>query len=403
MLGPEEFAQYDALVATAQQVLGARAWQPIGLKATKRLDSEHVVLRCQVLGGSAGAPSSVIVKQMQERPGGAAGFPPRQMFLNEWASLQFLSDLRSGCAPQLLASSQAEHLIVLEDLGDGASLIDILFGDNGAEAHRRLAQFGALLGDLQASAYRQEQRFSRIQAAMQASTPVADGSIDVRTVLAPLHAMLDALAVAPPSSFDSTIAAIGAAISDESPFRAFQHFDAGAHNVISTQHTLKLLDFEFAGFGHGLIDVVGARMAFPAAYRGRRSPAESVEALEASYREHIVDTIPIAADNRLFDSAIAFASAQWTVSKLYGFWKSYLQPRLREGAAYDEQGSRSPERSAYFRRMIFTYLLAFTETAAERGLDGLRGTIGRVMEALRREWPDLEPWDLYPAFSGRDQ
>ena len=46
-----------------------------------------------------------------------------------------------------------------------------------------------------------------------------------------------------------------------------------------------------------------------------------------------------------------------------------------------------------------TYLLSFVETAEEFGqLPVLRVTVEQVTDALRRTWPDLEPWSLFPAF-----
>jgi hypothetical protein len=225
--------------------------------------------------------------------------------------------------------------------------------------------------------------------------------MDVRDLLSPLHACLDLLAVARPDGLDEAVAAVGAAMVDDVTWRTLVHFDAGPHNCIQAAGTLKLFDFEFAGLGNGLIDVVGARMAFPVAYHGRRLPAPVVEALESSYRVERLAAIPQAVETAFFRSALAHACAHWALTKLWGFWKNYLRDRLGQGPDYDAQDGWDPERAAYFRQMIFTYLFTFVETTRRWAcLPTLRSVMERVRDALCGHWPDLEPWPLYPAFAG---
>jgi hypothetical protein len=70
-----------------------------------------------------------------------------------------------------------------------------------------------------------------------------------------------------------------------------------------------LLDFEVAGYGHGLLDVVCARLTFPPAFGGRLSPPDIVRQLEAAYRAELVGRVPAIADDELFALAVAQASA----------------------------------------------------------------------------------------------
>jgi hypothetical protein len=351
-----------------------------------------------VLEPTDGMPSSVVVKQLGETDNSLL-FPPRQQFLNEWASLQFLSDLRLACGPQLYAGDDAAQVMVIEDLGEGPSLQDLLFGHDPVEATQALVEWGSLMGRMQQVSAPHQEAFLALQSSRGASTAVSDGSEDVRDLLPVLHECLQALAAALHDGFDETVHAVGAAMCERSPLWTLVHFDAGPHNVQPTRHGLRMLDFEFAGLGNGLIDVVGARMAFPAAYRGRRVPTSVVETLEERYRAERDSGIASFAGEAPFRAALAQACAHWTLTKLSGFWRNYLRPRLAGGPSYDVREGKDPARAAYFRQMVFTYLFSFAETTREwQLLPELRVTIEQVMQALRGYWPKLEPWPLYPAF-----
>jgi hypothetical protein len=394
---------FQPLTTLAEHLISARFARPLRLNPTAQLDSQHIVLRCQTITEDGDdLPRTVILKQLNEESRAKANFSPRQLFLNEWASLEFLSVLPADCGPGLYASHHDEQFVILEDLGDCPSLQDILYGQDSAKAQSALAEWGTLLGSLHSAASGHEAQFLEIQISLGAATSVSDGSIDLCSLLPQLHECLQTLAVTAPTGFDSALSAIQDAMHGPSPFRTMAHFDAGPHNVLLTLNGLKLIDYELAGFGNGLIDLTGARMAFPAAYRGRRVPRAGVEAVETNYRTYLADTVPLAAEDKVFQSAILEACAYHAFVKLWGFWKNYLKNRLKTGSGYETQRGIKPENAAYFRQMVFTYLLSFVETAETFGeLPDLRIIAEQVMDALRHEWPELEPWTVFPAFQSR--
>ena len=387
------------LTTLAEKRLAERFTHPVRLEPTAKLDSQHLVVRYRVHAGDPVFPNTLILKQVNDDSKVIAQFTPRTLFLNEWASLEFLSGLTSDCSPQLYASDRTEQFVLLEDLGECPSVQEILYGDDPARAHAALIEWGALLGRMQRATRGHESRFRALQMELGATTSLSDGYFDLRVELPLLRECLHTLEIPLPDGFDAAIAAIASAMCDPSPFRSFAHFDAGPHNGLLTPNGIRLLDFELAGFGHGLIDVVGARMAFPAAYRGRRVPMASVQALEASYRAEIVHASPELAEDRVFYPALVQACAHWAFVRIWGFWKSYLKNRLEIGPDYENQRNIKPENAAYFRTMVLTYLISFIETAETFGeLSSLRIIAEQVMDALRRIWPELEPWPVYPAF-----
>jgi hypothetical protein len=340
-----------------------------------------------------------VIKHLK-REDDALLFPPRRQFLNELASLNFLHECEIGCGPRLYASDADQRMMIVEDLGQGPSLQDVLMSGEAATGTFHLTALGGMLGRIQEATSHRSDAFTVMQATLGVSSALCGGSMDVRNLIPLLHECLDALSVAPNEGFDGAVAVVGEAMIEDPRWRTFAHFDAGPHNCITRGRTLKLIDFEFAGLGNGLIDLVGARMAFPVAYHGRRVPEVVVDALESNYRVERLASVPAAGDDTFFRTELARACAHWALTKLWGFWKDYLRDRLKEGPAYDDQEDRGPQRAAYFRQMIFTYLLSFVETARQWDvLPELRSILARVMDRLRIHWPDLAPWPFYPAFA----
>jgi Ser/Thr protein kinase RdoA (MazF antagonist) len=201
--------------------------------------------------------------------------------------------------------------------------------------------------------------------------------------------------------FDRALARLEASIHGPGSLRAFIHQDAGPHNFVLTPEGATPLDYEFAGFGQCLIDIACVRLAFPPAFRGRVLAPEVVEAVEARFRSAAVETIPKLGDDSLYHEALAQACAHWALSKLIGFWRNYLRDRLESGESWDTREGRQPERAAFFRRMVFTYLRLTLNTLEETDhLDAIRETLDRILTSLLKKWPETPLLGAYPAFGG---
>jgi hypothetical protein len=231
-------------------------------------------------------------------------------------------------------------------------------------------------------------------------TVTSDASLDCRGSLAELHACMAGLGLRVDPRFDLAMHALEGAIHGPGVFRMFVHNDAGAHNYVVTPRGVQLLDFEFAGFGHGLLDVVCARLAFPPAFRGRIAPPELVRQLEEHYRVALAKSMPQVNDD-LFAEAVSQACAHWAFAKLIGCWNGYLRERLDEGEARDTRDGRVPERAAFFRRQVFTYFrLALATLEDQDYLPELRVALAQIVEQLLGIWPETPLLGSFPAFGG---
>ena len=141
---------FSDLIHEAEAELSRELGVQVDLVDAAVLDSPHVVLRCRVVGMSA-VPCSVIAKQnvatefTQPSDSGTS-----DRLLNEWAALQFLqgTDASDRAWPRLLAASRSGSFVVIVDLGNHATVEDVLFGDSEDAATDSLVALGASLGTL---------------------------------------------------------------------------------------------------------------------------------------------------------------------------------------------------------------------------------------------------------------
>jgi hypothetical protein len=138
-----------------------------------------ILRRCQVLDGPSAAPPSVILKQVNLVPGQVFSIDtpgdPAQTFLNEYTSLAFLTQLagegHQPIAPRLYGANSATGLLVMEDLGQGQSLVQPLLGDDRAAAEAALDTYFRTLGRLGALTHPHRARYWEIRDRLGPPTP----------------------------------------------------------------------------------------------------------------------------------------------------------------------------------------------------------------------------------------
>jgi hypothetical protein len=403
---------YEATVQLAESALSSAFNSPVHLVVDERFDSRHLVLRCRLITAFDNAPTSILLKQM------AVDAPPEQSphpgdcFLNELASLRLFNDLHDQLdfGPRLYCCHRDAGLLIIEDLGNHQILKAILRGKDSHLATDALIKFGQCLGQLQVAAFGKEGAFKTSQVDARAPILPSVACQDIRNAISDLHACLDALRIKSPIGFDRAIDDLEAMVHDEnSPFRTWTHGDLRPLNVLYLESTqARLVDFEFASFGHALLDAVCVRMAFPpppvpVISSGQAVPSSVVRRFESSYRTELVRGIPDAADDTCFQEALVQACAHWALIKLLSMWKIHLQERLAQGDDYDDRDDIAPHKAAYgrFRQQGVAYLQTFIDTAAEfEQLPVIRAAAQKIVAALLAIWPDIKPLPCFPAYTG---
>jgi hypothetical protein len=300
-----------------------------------------------------------------------------------------LGELGTNVGPRVLAHGAG--FVVLEDLGRGAAVEDVLVGDDAVAASDGLVGFARALGAMQAASVGAEAAFrSRLaEVGVDTSadrTTLAGASLagrwgrlrELATERAALPEMRDA---------DADIDELSRWLAEPGPLLAMSNGDLAPQNCRLGSGLVRLLDFEEASYRHLMLDVASLRMPFCAAPCWGRLPVEVSEEMEAAVRDELGRACPAVLDPRAYTTGMAAATAVWAVTRLV---------RLPKLLVRDE-----PHPMGFSRRgqLLDTIQCAVDAAAAAGALDGLRAWFERTIAALRGMWPGLPVrQELYPAF-----
>jgi hypothetical protein len=385
---PEAFAP---VLAAAQRLLSKTTGREVRLGNVARLsddDRRNLLLRARDVAG--GSPGTFIIKQVvvdTYDPENVESWDTRRFF-SDWGGAQFLSaTLGTSRSPRFYGGDYSLGFFILEDLGDQRSLVEPLLEEDAASAERALLSFAACLGSVHAGTIGESADFEKLLRAIAPHVGVLTrAATGFRERAASLQVCLDGLGVRAETTFRGDVEAVAAAIEDPGPFFSYIHGDPCPDNISWTGDELRLIDFEFGGFGHALIDATYGRMLFPTCWCASALPKGVVLRMESIYRAELANGCPEAEDDQIFGAAM---------TKVCGFWLlSTLGRDLARALEADGQWG-----IATMRQRLLARLQAFIATAEECGqLPALRGTASRLLSMLETSWPETLPLPLYPAF-----
>ncbi|HEY4387374.1 MAG TPA: phosphotransferase [Ktedonobacteraceae bacterium] len=355
------------------------------LKASGRTQ----VYRFSLLEKPVDAPQHVIVKAMPMTEGisEASNTAPEnsfQLFFNDWAGLQFLSEIapHPALAPRFYAGNKAHGLIVMEDLGTGNGLHHLLLADNPEAAEEATVQYAATVGKMHAATIGKQEAFAHIRQEL--------GPVDIPDytwISSALWEAIHTLNVAPAAGIEDELKQLTSIMENPGPFSAYTHGDPCPDNIfIGTSG--KLFDFEFGAYRHALIEGVYARMPFPTCWCVSRLPAHIIHRMETSYRMELAKSCPAAHDDRLFAQAVAAASAYWTIDDC-----RFLHLHLKQDWQW------SPGLATARQRFLRRFDVAREAIEASEYLQAIGKTFERIASRLREFLPpEADQMPDYPAF-----
>ena len=352
------------------------------------VDRRNLLLRCRDLSG--GSPGSFIIKKViaeTYKPEDVASWDMRRFF-SDWGGAAFLSaSLDPPRSPRFYGGDYSQGFFVLEDLGDQRSLVEPLLENDAASAEKTLLTFSVSLGAMHAATIGQSARFEELLRSIGPQVGLCARAVTGLQDLGTLRTSLDAFGVTEEPHFTNDIEEVVWAIENPGPFFSYIHGDPCPDNISWNGETLRLIDFEFGGFGHALMDGAYGRMLFPTCWCANRLPADLVSRMEAAYRKHLAEGCPVAQDDRLFEAALARVCGYWLLATLSRSLARAIDADSRWGIAT-------------IRQRLLARLEAFITTAEESGqLPGLRATAVQLLDVLRKRWPDTPSLPLYPAFN----
>lgn len=349
------------------------------------------VSRCVIKTEADSIPTSVIVKV--QHPSIPHRRDLRERFLNELAALEFLHTMGSFAGPRLLANDSETGLLVMEDLGRGLALEDLLVGSDTLAAAQGLIAFATALGKMHAGTAGHAQDYYALRCAHTTTDAAFDrisiaAGYDVENLWKHLLEIVASRSYLPaPDNIKSDISEIMHFLSEPGPYLAFSNGDVSPANCRLTDTGVRFLDFENACFHHALLDVAALRFPFPACPCWSRLPEEVSHEAESAYQKQVAHICPGILDPAEYAHGLTIACAAWTLLRMVRL------PKLEKN---DE-----PQPMGFSRRGQLLDTISTTVGCAQqyRSLPALTAWLLSVEDALRERWPYLpSAQPFYPAF-----
>jgi Phosphotransferase enzyme family len=383
-----EHESFDRLIISAEQILSQAFDSPIRISKTDRLTDpgrRNLLLRC-FIESIDGLPSSFILKKVEAEvynPNDAESWDT-QRFFNDWVGSQFLSGISGAVqhSPHFYGGDRHLGFILLEDVSHGDSLVESLLGNDRGRAEWALLQYATCLGQLHRVTIGRAAEFETLYSVIAPGIKLTTMKVGIEKH----RVRLEKLGIKIDSDWQQDMEAIAETLNNPGDFLAYIHTDACPDNVLDNGKVLRLIDFETGRFGHALIDAAYGRMMFPSCWCANRLPHTVVQQMENTYRTILSQRCAVAADDQIFESALAHACGFWLLYTLTRHFEDALEGDVHFGIST-------------IRQRILARLEAFIATSQEFDrLPGLRGTSSQLLDLLRQRWPEESELPLYPAF-----
>lgn len=349
-----------------QKLVAATFGGDVGVGRIERL-APWWVWRVELSGGT-GVARSVIAKGLRVDAGGRRG--DLSQLLTERASLEFLAELELAVAPRLLGADHEAGLVLLEDLTPRAALSELLRA-GGPEAMRGLRAFARTKGALHAGTVGRDGLYYRRRARLGPVDPSRDRHRVLSEPATWSLPAVDVLGVGTGWGVEADVARAGRALFEEGPFVAFSNGDPGANNFLVEGDDGRLIDWEFGGYRHALLDASSLWVPGPA-WLSVTEPA--MGGVDEAYRSALAAGVPAATDDATYGLALAAACMASAIERLLRL------PRL-DGRPVGHD-SRA--------QMVSTLESAARVARSTGTLVHLAGWAEAVAAALRRRWPDAD-------------
>ena len=380
----------------AEKVLSEVFGEKVRIGTTKHIGGNRsAVFRCTALDGSDEVPAGVVVKQAIPQKGEIYGPDspegPSWRLFNEWAGLQFVSEVCGSVriAPRFYGGDTDAGIIVMEDLGDRQEVADFLLGNDPVTASNALVEFWKALGRLHRLTIDKDVEYHRFRSALGPARQPTDSTSErcQRSVQKRLEA-LDLIGVKPHPGFTNEVEAQLMDYYEPENFFAYLH-EPCPNNGLEVNSKIMLVDFEFGRFGHALVDnAVYLRMLFPSCLCVNRIPEEIVDSVEEAYRLELMKGCPAVADDTQFYQGIVEACAWWAFHML-----AWSLPDMLE------QDHLMKWNMATHRQCLLTRFDILVKAIEEFGyLPAVGATACEVVGTLSRLWSEVGEMAYYPAF-----
>lgn len=362
-------------------------------------DRRNRIARLKITGGRHRG-TTVIAKQTVGFDDPGAEDHLRVRLFSEAVATTMLTRLDAGIHTARCRGVDTQRgLMVFDDLGSSATLVQSLMHETGPAARAALIGYVRRLGAIHAATAGQLQAWDDVAADLGAPDYLRSQrrlQLDAEAIdrgLTGLDQLLRDLGIpviGTDSELMSEFASVRTAMTDPGPFTVLVHRDPCPDNVVLTESGVRLIDFEFSYPGHALIDGLYPQLPFPTCWCCNTVPDDLRAELAAAYRQELITGVPEAADDDLYLDATAMVMAYWLITSFEWMFSDVLSESRNWGIAST-------------RSRVLSRLLAFADQSSETGRLPALGRLTReIQRVLTDRWAPEGPLPVYPAFrSGR--
>ncbi|HZC25449.1 MAG TPA: hypothetical protein VE287_00375, partial [Actinopolymorphaceae bacterium] len=299
----------------------SQAWgTPVAVVGEENLEhSGHAfVVRLLLSGGPA---PSVVLKLAHADPTTAFDrhdvdpWGPAARLWNEWAGLEFLTSLASPQppVPAFHAGDADLGLLLMEDLGSGPSLADVLLDRSPDRARVALDGYVDALADIHLATLAHVDTFERRRRAFGGEPAAVPALLDgdgQPLLLQGLGALADDADI---DAASDAIRWVDGVVRSPGRWRAFNVNDCCPdNNRVYADGRVRLFDLEFCTVQHALLGLAYVRTTMPTCWCQRRLGIEMSEALVRRYQDRLrVGGFDVQPEE--FDTALNACEAYWAI------------------------------------------------------------------------------------------
>jgi hypothetical protein len=295
--------------------------------------------------------------------------------VREWVATAYIGG-------KLLAGDAERGIMVLRDLGPGLqSLVDPLRRGTARQAEDALTSYAMALADLH----------TRTVDCLDAYRATCDAVFGPRPhqpigwrVEADAGIIAGALGHMPPAD---ELALLTSRLRHPGPWLSLVHGDPCPDNALIVDGRVHLIDYEWARPSHALLDGIYWRIGFPTCWCAGRTPPDVAARVDAVYRQAVGRAIPLALDDRAFQTELVYLAAVWLFTGLS--W------RLVRALERDDRWGLWSVRG----RLLWYLEHVIAMTAAAGLLPGVHQSAQAWLAILRSRWPETRPLGYFPAFA----
>ena len=311
----------------------------------------------------------------------------------EESALRLLADRQVSGAVRLLGVSPEPVLLVLADLGTGATLADRLLAEDPVAAEAAVLAWAARLGGLQAATTGAREEFaSRLAESSPSGAPALDTSSEaVAEASAALARDLPRLGVPVPPAALEELRGLADALDVGTPGSpgGLVPGDTCPSNAVESAEGLVLLDFEGAEYRHLAWEAAYLTVPWPSCWCSWRLPEPLVARALAVWQQAVAPVVPVVTSPAFRDDLVQ-ATLGWV----------FISTGWMLGAALDgDPPPADPARRQVVprRRALLQHRLGQVARQDSSVLPALRELAARTHAATLREWGP-RPLPLAPAF-----